>query len=126
MLFLKPSNTMVLLFLLQKSNCSKPRSDSLVLTFLKEKYDPLIEPFNLLINFLTSSQKKLSSKDSLVLSIMLLISTKIYENIASLCLTDCGAICLPRLMNILLLLNRSRPMSRLFLVLVFPMIMLLK
>jgi hypothetical protein len=55
---------MVLLSMLQKLNCSKPRSDSLVLTFLKEKYDPLIEPSNLLINFLISSQKKISSKDS--------------------------------------------------------------
>jgi hypothetical protein len=32
--------------------------------------------------------EKLSSKESLVLSIILLISTKICENIASLCLTD--------------------------------------
>jgi hypothetical protein len=70
--------------------------------------------------------EKLSFKDSLVLSIILLISTKICESIANLCLTDCGAIRLLGLMNILLLLNKSKSMSRLFLVLVFLLIMLSK
>jgi hypothetical protein len=124
--FLKLLNTMGLLCLLQKSNCSKTRSDSLVLILLKEKYDPLIEPLNLLINFLMLLQKKLSFKDSLVLSIILLIFTKICESIANLCLTDCGAIHLLRLMNILLLLNRSKFMSRLFLVVLFLLIMFSK
>jgi hypothetical protein len=39
----------------RKINSSKPRLDSLVLIFLKDKYVPLIEPSNLLTNFLILS-----------------------------------------------------------------------
>ena len=46
---------MVLLSLLRKSNCFKQKSVSWAMTSLKDRFVLLIEPFNLLINFLMLS-----------------------------------------------------------------------
>ena len=46
-----PSNAMTLLSLLRKSSYFKQRPISLAMTFLKDKFVPLTEPFSLLISF---------------------------------------------------------------------------
>jgi hypothetical protein len=56
-----------LVVLAKRINIFKPRLDSLVMIFLRDKYAQLIEPSNLLISFLMSSLTKPNFKDFLVL-----------------------------------------------------------
>ena len=114
--FLISSNIMVLLFLQRKSNYFKQRFVSLAMTFLKDKFVPLAEPFNLLINFLMSLLIKRSYKDSLGPWTTLLSFIRTWGNCANLSLIDYRIILLLGLILILLLLNKSSLMLKLCLV----------
>ena len=110
--FWKPSNVMVLLFMLRKSNYFRQKFVSLVMISLKDKFILLIEPFSLLINFLMLLLIKPNSRYFLDPSIMLLISTRTWEKNVNLFLTDYRVILHLGLMSILPLLNKSNPMWR--------------
>ena len=93
---------------------------------LKDKYVLLIEPFNLLINFLMLSLIKPSSKDFLDHWIMLLIFIRIWGNNVNHSLIGYKVILHLGLMSILPLLNRSNLMLRHCRALVFLLLMLSK
>ena len=86
--FLISSNIMVLLCLQRKSNYFKQRFVSLAITFLKDKFVPLTEPFSLLINFLMSLLIKRNYKDSLGLWTTLLSFIRTWGNNINLSLID--------------------------------------
>jgi len=124
--FLISSNVMVLLSLLRKSNYFKQRFISLAMTFLKDKFVPLTKPFNLLTNSLLSLLIKHSYKDSLGLWTTLLSFIRIWGNNVNHSLIGYRIILLLGLIFILLLLKKSSLMLKLFLVLVFLLLMPLK
>ena len=121
-----PSNAMVLLSLLRKSSYFKQRFVSLAMTFLKDKFVPLTKPFNLLTNSLLSLLIKHSYKDSLGLWTTLLSFIRIWGNNVNHSLIGYRIILLLGLIFILLLLKKSSLMLKLFLVLVFLLLMPLK